>query len=141
MQAQEIIVKSVAETQEFAGKFVEKLNAGTVVGLYGQLGSGKTTFVQGMAKILGINQLIGSPTFKLISEYQGKTKKLYHIDCYRINNISDFLNIGGEDYLYPENAITVIEWADIISAILPENTITVTLKRIPNKHDYRKIIT
>ena len=137
MQATEIITKSVAETQ----KFVERLNTGTVVGLYGQLGSGKTTFVQGMAKSLGIYQPISSPTFKLVSEYQGKAKKLYHIDCYRINNVADFLNIGGEEYLYPENAITVIEWADVISPILPENTIVVTFKRIPNKHDFRKIIT
>jgi len=141
VQATEIITKSVAETQEFASKFVERLNTGTVVGLYGQLGSGKTTFVQGMAKSLGIYQPISSPTFKLVSEYQGKAKKLYHIDCYRINNAADFLNIGGEEYLYPENAITVIEWADVISPILPQNTVVVTFKRIPNKHDFRKIIT
>ena len=94
-----------------------------------------------MAKSLGIYQPISSPTFKLVSEYQGKAKKLYHIDCYRINNVADFLNIGGEEYLYPENAITVIEWADVISPILPQNTVVVTFKRIPNKHDFRKIIT
>ena len=74
-----------------------------MISLNGNLGAGKTTFAQGFAKGMGIKQHVGSPTFKLVSEYIGDEMNLYHVDCYRLNGIADFLNMGGETLLLPEN--------------------------------------
>ena len=88
--------------------------------LYGKAGTGKTTFVQGLAMAIGIKERVGSPTFKLVSEYEGKDYVLYHIDAYRLEGVNDFLNIGGEEYLKPRKGITLIEWADIIEEIFDD---------------------
>ena len=106
-------------TQTLAGKLAQKIPVGSVVALIGNLGTGKTTFAQGFAKELGITDTVGSPTFKLISEYDGEPLNLYHIDCYRLKNEIDFLNIGGEALLTQDDGITLIEWAEIINIILP----------------------
>ena len=87
------------ETKNLASKIAKKIKMGSVIALNGDLGSGKTTFSQGFAKGLGINQHVGSPTFKLVSEYSGSTMKLYHVDCYRLKNCEEFLNLGGENLL------------------------------------------
>ena len=97
----EVISNSIKETQLFASKFSKKIKNGTIIALIGDLGSGKTTFTQGFAEGLGINQHIGSPTFKLVSEYKGLKYKLYHADCYRLKNANEFLNFGGENLLIP----------------------------------------
>ena len=133
----EIVSNSVKETQSFASKFAYKMENGTVIALIGDLGSGKTTFTQGFAKGLGIDQHIGSPTFKLVSEYIGSKYKLYHADCYRLKNSNDFLNFGGENLLIPIDGITIIEWADIIKEILPEHTIIINFYRIKKDLNHR----
>ncbi|MBC8215001.1 MAG: tRNA (adenosine(37)-N6)-threonylcarbamoyltransferase complex ATPase subunit type 1 TsaE [Candidatus Marinimicrobia bacterium] len=130
---------SLEETQKFAASLAKKLPTGTIVALIGNLGSGKTTFTQGFAKGLGVKDAIGSPTFKLVSQYDGENSVLYHIDCYRLKNSSDFLNIGGEMYLIPEDGYTLIEWADIIEDILPEEALRLQFDRIPGKSEERMI--
>ena len=130
---------SVEETQSFAAKLAKKIPAGSVIGLIGNLGTGKTTFTQGFARALKINERVGSPTFKLVSVYNGEPHHLFHIDCYRLENITDFLNIGGEEYLIPENGVTIMEWADIIHDILPKETIFIKFSRIENNPDERKL--
>ena len=130
---------SVEETQSFAAELSQKLLVGSVVALIGNLGTGKTTFTQGFAKGLGINEHVGSPTFKLVSEYEGDPHKLYHIDCYRLENSTDFLNIGGEAFLAPETGVTLMEWAEIIGDILPEETMTIRFSRIEGKPESRQI--
>jgi len=87
-----VICNSAQETKDFASGLSKKLQKGQVIALNGDLGSGKTTFSQGFAKGLGIAQHVGSPTFKLVSEYFGKVLKLYHVDCYRLKNADEFLN-------------------------------------------------
>tara|TARA_B100000287_G_scaffold315226_1_gene298799 strand:- start:1380 stop:1820 length:441 start_codon:yes stop_codon:yes gene_type:complete len=132
----EVICNSMEETKIFASRFSKKLQKGQVIALNGDLGSGKTTFSQGIAEGLGIEQHVGSPTFKLVSEYVGEILKLYHVDCYRLNNADEFLNLGGENLLLPDNAITLIEWANIIQELLPEDVIEIVFYRIkgePNK--------
>ena len=132
----EVICNSFEETKKFASRLSKKFQKGQVIALNGDLGSGKTTFSQGIAEGLGIEQHVGSPTFKLVSEYFGEDLKLYHVDCYRLNNAEDFLNLGGENLLIPENGITLIEWANIIQELLPEDVIEVAFSRIkeePNK--------
>ncbi len=130
---------SFEETQMFAASLAQRLPAGTVIALIGNLGTGKTTFTQGFAKGLGVKDAVGSPTFKLVSQYDGEDILLYHIDCYRLKNGSDFLNIGGEMYLIPEEGYTLIEWADIIEDILPEDTLRLQFERIPGESEERII--
>ena len=117
------------ETKKFASRISKKIRQGQVIALNGDLGSGKTTFSQGFAKGLGIDQHVGSPTFKLVSEYVGFDLRLYHVDCYRLNNIEEFLNLGGENLLLPEKGITLIEWANIIHDLLPQDTIEIKFTR------------
>ena len=131
-----MICNSVQETKTFASKLSKKFQKGQVIALIGDLGSGKTTFSQGIAEGLGIKQHVGSPTFKLVSEYVGEELKIYHVDCYRLNNADDFLNLGGENLLLPNNGITLIEWANIIQELWPEDVIEIIFSRVkgePNK--------
>ena len=134
------ITKSLDETQELAVKIANEIAMGDVIALIGDLGTGKTAFTQGFAKAMGIMEVVGSPTFKLISEYESKKTLLYHIDCYRLKNAKQFINIGGEEYLNPIKGITLIEWADIIEEILPNDTIIINFKRIIGNPNYREII-
>ena len=132
----EIECNSVEETQKFASEFSKNIEMGSIISLNGGLGAGKTTFAQGFARGMGIKQHVGSPTFKLVSEYHGENMKLFHVDCYRLNGIEDFLNMGGENLLLPENGVGLFEWASIIDGVLPDNTIIIDFirfKDIPNK--------
>ena len=131
--------QSVKETQDLAKKLAKNINPGTTISLIGGLGAGKTTFTKGFARQMGIKDHITSPTFKLISEYQGKKYKLNHIDAYRMNGPVDFLNIGGEEYLLSKNSITIIEWGDLLNDILPSKTIRVNFRRIISPKESRKI--
>jgi tRNA threonylcarbamoyladenosine biosynthesis protein TsaE len=129
----------VEETQDLAKKLAKNIHPGITIALIGDLGTGKTTFTKGFAKQMGIKDHVTSPTFKLISEYQGKKYKLNHIDAYRMNGPEDFLNIGGEEYLLSKNSITIIEWGDLLNDILPSKTIRVNFTRIKSPKESRKI--
>ena len=131
--------QSVDDTYFLAKKFAQSISKGNVVALIGNLGTGKTTFTKGLAKALGILENVGSPTFKLVSEYVGTDSVLYHIDAYRLEGSKDFLNIGGEEYFTTEDGITVIEWADIIGDILDDDVIQVKFARIQNNSEARRI--
>ena len=130
---------SIVDTQNFAQRLAEKIMVGSVVSLTGDLGTGKTTFTQGFAKAIGVNERVGSPTFKLVSEYEGKDHWLYHIDAYRLEGVNDFLKIGGEEYLRPEKGFTLIEWADLIADVLDDSIISVNLSRIKDNSNSRRI--
>ena len=131
--------QSVEETQDLAKKLARNINPGITIVLIGDLGTGKTTFTKGFARQMGIKDHVTSPTFKLISEYQGEKYKLNHIDAYRMNGPEDFLNIGGEEYLLSKNSITIIEWGDLLNDILPSKTIRVNFTRIKSPKESRKI--
>ena len=134
------ISNSIDDTTELAYSIAERVSSGTVIALIGDLGAGKTTFTQAFANSIGITETVVSPTFKLVSEYQGNELCLYHIDAYRMKGSQEFLNIGGEKYLVPTNGITIIEWADILSPLLPNNIINITFNRIRNNPNGRKIM-
>ncbi len=133
------ITKSLDETKQLAAKITKAVSSGNIIVLIGDLGTGKTAFTQGFAKAMGIKETVGSPTFKLISEYKGVKYLLYHIDCYRLKNAQQFINIGGEEYLAPDKGVTLIEWADIIEEILPKDTIKIIFKRIDSNPNHREI--
>ena len=125
----EVICNSFEETKKFASRLSKKFQNGQVIALNGDLGSGKTTFSQGIAEGLGIEQHVGSPTFKLVSEYVGEVLKLYHVDCYRLNNTDEFLNLGGENLLLPYDGVTLIEWANIIEGLIPLDSVEIKFSR------------
>ncbi len=133
------LFNSPSETQQFAADLAKRISVGRVVALIGDLGTGKTTFAQGFARGLGVVEQVGSPTFKIVSEYVGDKQKLFHVDCYRLSGEVDFLNIGGEALLNPIGAVTLIEWADIIQEILPVNTIYIRFSRSREVVDQRQI--
>ena len=133
----EVECYSVEETQKFASEFSKTIEMGSIISLNGNLGSGKTTFAQGFARGMGVKQHVGSPTFKLVSEYYGENMKLFHVDCYRLSGIEDFLNMGGENLLLPESGVSLFEWASIIEGVLPNNTIVIDFIRFKDNSNIR----
>lgn len=103
---------------------------GDVFCLYGDVGAGKTAFTKGFALGLEIKEDITSPTFNIVQVYEG-AKKLYHFDVYRIEDINEMENIGFDDYLYGKG-ICVIEWANIVEELLPEERINIRIKKSEN---------
>ena len=126
-----IITKSEKETMTLAEKFASQLEGGEVVALVGELGAGKTVFIKGLAKGLGVKQTITSPTFVLMKIYEvnkkNKIKNLCHIDAYRLKNGQELIGIGLNDWLSRSDVITVIEWADRVREILPKKSIKIRL--------------
>ena len=122
------------------GKWIgENALAGQVYTLVGDLGVGKTVFTQGVAAGLEITEPVNSPTFTIIQEYESGRIPFYHFDVYRIGDIEEMEEIGYDDYFYG-NGICLIEWANLIEEILPEDRIQITIEKDLEKgFDYRKI--
>lgn len=119
---------SVEETEELAIKVSKKLSSPVVVAFFGGLGMGKTAFTRGLAKGLGIDCEVTSPTFALVHEYHGKNVSLYHFDMYRVETWDDLYSTGFFDY-YREGAVIACEWSENIENALPENTLRVYIER------------
>jgi len=150
----EYITNSEVESQKVAQKFALKLKPGSVLALFGDLGSGKTAFTKGLAHALGVDDVVTSPTFVFVKEYpinkfqisnfkfQNNSKtiesKLIHVDCYRMSNANDAEAIGLREYFESKSNIVVIEWADRIEFILPKDTIRINFENLGQ--DKRKII-
>lgn len=117
--------KTEAETIALGQHIGAKLQSGDIIALQGTLGAGKTTITKGIAQALGVQDTITSPTFCLISEYDG-TMPLYHMDVYRLESGDDFVNLGVEDMLYGRG-VTLIEWSEKIMDELPQKTIILRL--------------
>lgn len=110
---QTFISRSEKETELIGEKFASGLNDGTVVAMYGELGAGKTAFVRGMARGMGIDARVSSPTFTIVNEYEGD-RTLIHFDMYRLGSADELFDIGWEDYL-KRSAVLVVEWSENIS--------------------------
>lgn len=135
----EYISNSAEETKKTAADFAKTLKSGDVLCMYGDLGAGKTAFVQGLARGLGIGEPITSPTFTIVNEYYGDMP-LYHFDVYRIADSDEMYEVGYEEYVYGDG-VSVIEWAELIEDILPRTRYKITISRdISQGEDYRKII-
>lgn len=130
---------SAKETYQLGVELGRKAERGQVYTMVGDLGVGKTVFTQGMAEGLGISEPISSPTFTIVQVYDEGRMPFYHFDVYRIGDISEMDEIGFEDYVYGEG-VSLIEWANLIEEILPENRIDITIEKDLEKgFDYRKI--
>lgn len=113
--------------------------SGDVYALSGDLGVGKTVFTQGVAAGLGIKEHVNSPTFTIVQVYEDGRIPFYHFDVYRIGDIEEMDEIGYEDYFYGEG-LCIVEWAELISELLPENTKHIVIEKDPEKgFEYRKI--
>ena len=134
-----IETNTAKETYEFGESLGEQAKAGTVYTLIGDLGVGKTVFTQGLAKGLGIQEPISSPTFTIVQVYEEGRLPLYHFDVYRIGDVEEMEEIGYEDYFYGEG-VSLIEWANLIEEILPEKYTEIKIEKDLEKgFDYRKI--
>lgn len=134
-----IETRSAEETYQLGVEIGQKATKGQVYTLVGDLGVGKTVFTQGLAKGLAIEEPISSPTFTIVQVYDEGRLPFYHFDVYRIGDISEMDEIGFEDYVYGEG-VSLIEWANLIEEILPEEHIAITIEKDLEKgFDYRKI--
>ena len=130
---------SPKETENIAKAFAKNLKPGDVVTLDGDLGAGKTAFTQGLAKGLGVEDYVSSPTFTIVNCYEGKYP-LYHFDVYRIEDSDEMYEIGFDEYVGTDG-IAVIEWAEKIKDILPEKRYEITILKDDGMHDdFRRII-
>tara|TARA_B100000427_G_C15021140_1_gene382636 strand:+ start:44 stop:511 length:468 start_codon:yes stop_codon:yes gene_type:complete len=123
-----VATKSYLETECLGKNFADHIKSGEIILLYGDLGSGKTTFVKGILKGLGFSGDVTSPTFSLINEYEA-IKRVIHIDCYREENLQRWINLGIEDYFNGSN-IVIVEWPEILSDIIPNNVIKIEIKHV-----------
>lgn len=131
--------RSAEETYQLGIDIGRKAVKGQVYTLVGDLGVGKTVFTQGLAKGLEIDEPINSPTFTIVQVYEEGRLPFYHFDVYRIGDISEMDEIGFDDYVYGEG-VSLIEWANLIQEILPEQHISITIEKdLEQGFDYRKI--
>lgn len=121
----DFVSHSINQTQRCGSQLAQLLMPGVVILLEGDLGAGKTTFTKGLARGLGVEGYVNSPTFTLVNEYEGRLP-VYHLDCYRLENGKEALDFGIEEYLYGDG-VTIIEWPERISEILPSDCIRVSL--------------
>ena len=121
-----LISHSADETEQIGEKIAKKLHGTEVIALFGGLGMGKTAFTRELARALGVDDGVSSPTFALVNEYSGKYN-IYHFDMYRVNSWDDLYSTGFFDYI--DNGILVIEWSENIEGALPENAIRITIEK------------
>ena len=130
---------SPEETYALAKSLGEQAVPGTVYTLTGDLGVGKTVFAQGLARGLGIEEAVGSPTFTIVQVYDEGRLPFYHFDVYRIGDIEEMDEIGYEDYFYGDG-VCLVEWAELIEELLPKNRVALLIEKDLEKgFDYRKI--
>lgn len=128
----EITIKSLDTIHEAAKEFVKEMGEGKVFAFYGKMGAGKTTFIKALCEVLGVEDVITSPTFAIINEYtDGKGDPIYHFDFYRIKKLEEVYDMGYEDYFYSGN-LCLLEWPELIEDILPKNVIKVTIEEQPD---------
>ena len=124
----EFITNSPAETENLGAALGKLLPAGTVLAYRGDLGAGKTAFTRGLARGLGCNELVTSPTYTIVNEYLGGRLPLFHFDMYRLRSSEDLWDIGWEDYL-ERGGICAVEWSENVADAL-EDAVTITIEKL-----------
>jgi len=138
------ITYSEKETEDFAYNFAKQLNKNSILVLSGNLGTGKTRFMRGIANYFGIANDVSSPTFTIVNEYTPKINKeniskIFHFDVYRLSNSDDFENSVGTDYF--NQGLCILEWGEIVKEILPSTTIYITIERSNENNENERTIT
>ena len=124
----EYVTNSPRETEDTGAALAERLEPGTVVAFTGDLGAGKTAFVRGLARGLGIRERVTSPTFTIVNEYEGGRLPLFHFDMYRLGSADELFDIGWEDYL-ARGGVCAVEWSENIEIALDAGCIRVDIRR------------
>ena len=124
----EYVTNSPRETEDTGAALAERLEPGTVVAFTGDLGAGKTAFVRGLARGLGIRERVTSPTFTIVNEYEGGRLPLFHFDMYRLGSSDELFDIGWEDYL-ARGGVCAVEWSENIESALDAGCIRVDIRR------------
>ena len=127
MEEKKIVIKNEEETKKFGEKLCEKLTAGSIVALTGDLGTGKTTLTKAIAAGLGVTDVITSPTFNIVKQYDSGRLPLYHFDVYRIGDVDEMYEIVYEEYFFGDG-VCVIEWADLIEEIIPDDAVRIEIE-------------
>lgn len=127
MKNYQYISRSDIDTMNFAKKLAPHLQKKDIIVLSGELGSGKTKFTEGILSYFGLEDEISSPTFTIVNEYNKNNVNIYHFDVYRLSDISEFYEIGGEEYF--NNGICIIEWGELIEDALPDDYIKINFER------------
>ena len=133
----EYISNSTEETEEIASRLAKELKKGDFVAMFGDLGVGKTAFVRGLARVLAPKASVKSSTYTVVNEYRGDEYKLFHFDVYRIEDDDDLYSIGFYDYV--RKGISVCEWSENIPWAIPEGARRVTIERLPDDVNKRRI--
>jgi tRNA threonylcarbamoyladenosine biosynthesis protein TsaE len=120
-----VVSRNAEETQALGERLGSRLGSGDVVACIGPLGTGKTCFLQGLARGLGVTADVTSPTFVLVNQYRGRVP-VYHVDAYRTGSLTELVDVGLEEMLHGEG-VTLVEWADKLLPLLPPRTITATI--------------
>lgn len=131
------ISNSEQETLDLAKKIASKLKPTDIVLLCGDLGSGKTKFTQGVLSYFNLDKQISSPTYTIVNNYKNDIINIYHFDLYRLNDSSEFFDIGGEEYF--EKGLCLIEWGELIEDYLPSNYIKIDFSR-DTQHEFKRIL-
>ncbi len=131
------ISKSEQDTINFAKNYAKNLKAGDIIVLSGELGSGKTKFVQGVLENFNLQDEISSPTFTIVNEYNSEKVNIYHFDVYRLEDSDEFFAIGGEEYF--SKGICLIEWGELIEDILPKPYTKISFSKSDDDTSYRKL--
>lgn len=124
----EIVIKSLADINEAAQQFISAMGQHSVFAFYGKMGAGKTTFIKAVCEQLGVEDVITSPTFAIVNEYDGP---IYHFDFYRIKKLEEVYDMGYEDYFY-SGALCFIEWPELIEELLPTDAVKVSIREQEN---------
>ena len=138
MPSQRFITNSPEETEALGARLARALEPGAVVAFTGDLGAGKTAFVRGLARGLGIRDRVTSPTFTVVNEYEGGRLPLFHFDLYRLGCADELFDIGWEDYL-ARGGVCAVEWSERMEELLEPGTIRVDLRR--GEDEDRRVIT
>ena len=133
----EYISSSVKETEDVGAGLAQRLAPGAVVAFTGDLGAGKTAFVRGMARGLGVADRVTSPTFTIVNEYEGGRLPLFHFDLYRLGDPEELFDIGWEDYL-ARGGVCAVEWSENVADALEDEPIRVDIRR--GEHDGQRVI-
>lgn len=130
----EFVTHSREETAALGGRLADALKTGRVVAFTGDLGAGKTAFVSGMARALGVEERVTSPTFTIVNEYEGGRLPLFHFDMYRLGGADELFHIGWEDYL-SRGGVCAVEWSENVAEAIEPDAVRVSIVRGDGDND------